>query len=200
MRLAFRPYRVRFSLLLLTVAASLLLTAQAHADLVTLGNGPNKATAVVNFSDGYAVQFDYFFSESSLTGTSLLKKIDNDSTAFTTDIQSFSFGDFVNGLTYLDKLGTTHTNSGYGGGSNWWHYWVKDLDTDPWISPEDYGSADRVVTNGTFDGWVYGSERSPVAPTPGAVVPLPASAWMGLSLLTCLVIVRALRSVRRATV
>jgi hypothetical protein len=200
MRPVFRPYRFRLLLPLLVIAASLLLTTQAHADLVTLGNGPNKATAVVNFSDGYAVQFDYFFSDSSLTGSSLLKKIDDDSAAFSTSVQHYSFGDFVNGLTYLDKLGTTHTNSGYGGGSNWWHYWVKDLATDPWVSPEDYGAADRVVTHGTFDGWVYGSERAPVAPTAGAVVPLPASAWMGLSLLTCLVLTRALRSFRRTTV
>lgn len=185
---------------------SLGVTSPARADLVSLGSGENKAFAVINFDDGYKVQFELFFSEASITGTELLQKIDTLSDKFSIDTIDFGpgLGLFVDGISYTDSTNTLHSNLGYGGGDAWWHYWVRESATDTWTSPETYGSSSRTVVNGSWDGWVYGNARNPLlpdtrggggGPTP---VPLPAASWMGLAMLGSLALTRWMATRRAA--
>lgn len=149
------------------VAATLVLVAvvSTSAGPVSVGSGDNRALVVINFSDGAAYEFDVAFSIVTIGGLDAFDIIEADST-LTTVRQDFGWGVFIDGISYEG-----HSNVGYLGGEDWWHYWVYDADQDSWVSPE-LGAAGRTLTDGCADGWVYGSANPPV------VTPEPATAGL----------------------
>lgn len=119
----------------------------------TAGAGDNTAYVALSFSDGadyvFAVNFD-----GSTTGDVIHHLLD-DETGLDVDFQDYGWGEFVNGFGY-----DGHSDIGYGGGEDWWHYWISD-DAETWESPL-YGIADRTVVDGSIDGWRYGGAGVPI--------------------------------------
>jgi hypothetical protein len=125
---------------------------------IPVGSGGSHAGVYVEFADGAVYNFDVAY-DGSTTGMGLLDLIQA-AQPFTT-VRVFG-GMFLDGITYAG-----HSNIGWGGGENWWHYWTRE-GSGPWSSPESYGAFDRVVQNGSADGWIYGRAGAPV-PEPGGL-------------------------------
>jgi len=146
---------------LLVVLAAVCLGGTAQADMLTVGSGNSSAGVYLEFSDGAAYEFEVLFDDST-TGISLWDVIEAN-TSLTID----EAGGFIDGISYEG-----HSNSGYGGGEDWWHYWIMEpADTDWTFSM--CGASDRVVTDGAWDGWIYGRAGAPLPePTSLALIGL----------------------------
>ena len=154
--------------------ACLLIPFCANAMLhVPVGDGPNLATVVVQFSSGDTFVFDTAFQPATLTGLELMDIIEAE-TALTTYRLDFGFGAFIDGMTY-----GPHSDIGFGGGEDWWHYWTRADNGSPWVSSM-IGAGDRVVSDGAWDGWVYGSAMPP------NYIPEPSSLLLSLFGVLCL--------------
>ncbi|HWB55083.1 MAG TPA: hypothetical protein VG722_12855 [Tepidisphaeraceae bacterium] len=156
---------------------TLIFCISSRASIIPVGTGDSTSYVVLNFSDGAVYQFDVSYdASSSPTGMDLLNEIAA-SQPLVIDAQTYDIGTYVNGLTY-----GSDSDDGYAGGDDWWHYWVRDSESDPWTSPADLAS-NRTVSNGSWDGWVYGNDSAPV--------PEPA---MALSASGLLLLIRRRRS------
>jgi hypothetical protein len=141
----------------------LLLAASAAADNpIQVGLGQNTADLYIEFSDGFITQFAVSFDTSTITGLEMFDIVEAETT-LATDRQDYGWGVFINGIDYLG-----HSDLGYQGGEDWWHYWVDD--GLGWNAP-GYGVADRLLYDGYADGWIYGRAGQPV-PEPAALVML----------------------------
>jgi len=154
----------------LTVISSL-----AVAIPVEVGTGVNSAGVYIEWSDGFIAEFEVSFGQSgadTVTGADLMLTLDSELGDFTfeyTDWGSEGNPDlFVDGIGYLG-----HYNSGYGGGADWWHYWIKDAGEVQWTSPL-YGMSSRTVGDGDMDGWIYGRDTPVPEPTTIALLVLGA--------------------------
>lgn len=146
---------------LVYIAAVLaMVSSLAVAVPIEVGTGQNSAGLYVEWQDGYSAEFLVKFDEPTISGLGLFDVVQSQST-LTTLRSDFGWGVFIDGIAY-----DGHSNSGYGGGENWWHYWIKN-DGQNWQSPA-FGAADRVLYNGDMDGWVYG--RAGTVPEPTSMV------------------------------
>ena len=117
---------------------------------------------MIDWAGGAVHDFDVAFSTASITGLEAFDIIEADTT-LTTVRQDFGFGVFIDGISFHG-----HSNIGWAGGENWWHYWLKDSGQASWTAPL-FGVADRVLTDGDADGWVYGNAGEPVVPEPATM-------------------------------
>ncbi len=143
---------------------------QANAGLVAsfdVGTGSSSSTLQFDFENGnsylYTVRWD-----GVTTGRDLFDIVsDAQPGFFVSDIVTFSFGDALFG----QSIGND-SNAGFGTPPSfldYWHYWVRDDGVEPWQSAMT-GFADRFVVDGSWDGWVFGSDAPPSAiPAPGAI-------------------------------
>lgn len=145
------------------VAAGVLLgaAAAAPAAVIPVGSGSDQAYVQVEFGDGAVYTFEVSF-DGSVKGLGLLDIIEANTTLTTVRID-FGWGVMVDGFIY-----DGHSNIGFGGGENYWHYWVKDPGQSEWVYPS-YGAATRSAADGSWDGWVYGRAGAPI-PEPAAVL------------------------------
>ncbi len=143
----------------------------AEATVIPVGSGANEASVQVDFADGASYTFFVSF-DGAMTGMGLLDVIEANTTLIVTR-SDFGWGAFVDGFTY-----DGHSNVGYAGGENWWHYWVKEAGESSWTSPS-YGAATRAVADGSSDGWVYGRAGAPI-PEPAAVALIGAASFFVL--------------------
>ncbi len=142
---------------------TLLVTATASTGTpIPVGTGGNGAMVVINFGDGAIYEFEVSFASQSVTGLALFDIIESE-TSLTTIRQDFGFGIFIDGISFLN-----HGDAGFGGGEDWWHYWVADGVGEDWVFPP-YGIADRIACDGYSDGWVYGNANTPVVPEPATL-------------------------------
>jgi hypothetical protein len=142
----------------------------AIATPVEVGTGVNAAGVYIEWSDGFIAEFNMNFGQSTLdtiTGADLMLTLNSELSDFTLAYANYGSEAqpnlFVSGIEYQG-----HINSGYGGGENWWHYWIKDAGESEWISPMDYGMSDRIIHDGDMDGWIYGRGAAPV-PEPATI-------------------------------
>ncbi len=140
----------------------------ASGAAILVGSGGNQADLYIEWSDGYRAEFTISFEEPTVTGLGLFDILEQE-TSLTTIRGDFGFGVFVDGISYEG-----HTNAFYEGGENWWHYWIYDVQESSWNAPM-FGVADRIITHGDADGWIYGHAGAPYA-----VVPLPATFFLGI--------------------
>jgi hypothetical protein len=158
-------------MVLLSVAA----VAQAGlvATPIAVGSGSETASVLINFSDDHKYWFEVSY-DGSVTGIGLFDAIEAE-TSLTT--QRVLYGDdvFIDGISY-----DGHSNAGYGGGEDWWHYWVRSSGAGDWQAPA-YGASDRTAGDGTWDGWVYGRAGAPYVPEPASLALLCAAAVAGLA-------------------
>lgn len=158
------------------VLAGLVIITHTHAELVDrwdVGAGDQSATLQFDFLDGRTFAFDVHWT-GSLTGRGAFDLIADDDTgrfAFTFDVISYSFGDFLVGVGVDDAY-----QYGEGSPPDWidvWHYWTAESPGDAW-NYASIGFSDRVLTDGARDGWVFGTFDAP------AVIPAPGVAGLGI--------------------
>lgn len=161
---------------IITLIALLGLFASTSTDaaLTQLGFGTNTSHLVINFSNGSIFQFDVHYNDILLaghdpaTGKTLIDYVEAQ-TSLETVQNEFNFGSgpvfFLDGISYEGN-----SDSGFGGGDDWWHYWVWDPTDESWTSP-GFGFSDRLIEDGSWDGWVYGSSAPPLMiPEPGTLL------------------------------
>jgi hypothetical protein len=155
------------------VLASLLLgpvAADASAGLVAsfeVGSGSSSSTLQFDFANGNSYIYTVFW-DGATTGRDLF---DIAAAAqpgfFVSDIVTFSFGDALFG----QSIGGD-TNAGFGTPPlflDYWHYWIREDSAAAWQMAMT-GFGDRLVTNGSWDGWVFGGDGPPSAiPAPAGV-------------------------------
>jgi hypothetical protein len=137
----------------------------AFATPVEIGIGSNIAGLYIEWGDSYNTEFLVHFESATITGLDLFDIVESNIT-LTTDRKIYGEDIFIDGISF-----NGHSNAGYAGGENWWHYWTKDAGQSEWTSPA-YGAADRELSNGDYDGWIYG--RASAAPEPATIALLAA--------------------------
>jgi hypothetical protein len=141
----------RFAFLFVAVAA---VSSIAFATpIMEVGAGDNSADLYIGWKDGFSLEFAVSFSTDTVSGLELIQ-IAEAGSDLDLVIQDFGWGDYVDGISYMG-----HSDVGFGGGEDWWHYWNKD-GGEGWISPM-FGASDRIVFAGSADGWVYGKSTVP---------------------------------------
>jgi hypothetical protein len=144
----------------------------AQAELVgswTVGGGANSSFLQFEFTNSntylYEVRYD-----GSIRGDDLLAIVAAAQPGFFSyEVISFSFGDALFGVA----IGSD-SDEGFGTPPDYldyWHYWTRESSESPWAAAMT-GFADRVVANGSWDGWVFNSNDAP------ALVPAPAAATL----------------------
>ena len=150
------------------VAVVAITSSLATAIPVDVGTGDNSAGLYIEWSDGYIAEFIINFEDETITGLGMFDVVEAETT-LTTVREDYGWGIFIDGITY-----DNHSNIGFGGGDDWWHFWIKDGDQD-WLSP-GYGVADRVLYDGDMDGWIYG--RAGPVPEPSMIALLGLGALL----------------------
>jgi hypothetical protein len=138
-----------------------------------IGAGSNTSYLQFDFANGNS----YFYTirwDGSITGRGLFDVVAAAQPGFFSfDVVSFSFGDALFGVS----IGAD-ADSGFGTPPDfldYWHYWTRPNDASPW-DVSFIGFSDRVVADGSWDGWVFGSDGPPsVVPAPAAVATLAAA-------------------------
>ena len=143
------------------VVAALAITGSlAIAVPVDVGSGDNSAGLYIEWGDGYVAEFLVRFENATVGGLGLFDIVEAETT-LTTVREDFGWGVFIDGISYGG-----HSDVGYGGGEDWWHYWIKNAGQTEWMSPA-YGAVDRTIADGDSDGWIYG--RAGAVPEPATV-------------------------------
>jgi hypothetical protein len=147
----------------LSAALLALATAQTAAAQVveaTAGSGPELATVAIEFEDGAEFLFEVLFEESAPpSGLDAMLILESELPSFSLVLVDFGFGLLIDGIAY-----DGHSNEGFGGGERYWHYWTRPDALAPWAFSA-IGAGDRLLSDGTWDGWVYGSALPPRDPS-----------------------------------
>lgn len=175
-------------------AMAVLLLAAAPAAAFTylgaVGEGPFTSVVHIQFGDGAHFGWEVAYDEASgLTGLDLLLRLEQAVDDLSLDLQFF--GDpsnpanaFVDGIRFGD-----HSDAGFGGGEDFWHYWTRESFTDPVWETAAFGAGLRPVADLSVDGWRYGSPAAPGAGGSPASAPEPAASALLLSALGAAAIV-----------
>jgi hypothetical protein len=150
----------KFVDLIYVIAVLAIINSVAVAIPIEVGVGENSAELYIEWDDGYVAEFIVDFEDITVTGLGLFDIIEAETT-LTTVREDFGWGVFVDGITF-----NGHSDIGFGGGEDWWHYWIKDAGQTEWISPA-FGVADRILYDGDADGWIYG--RAGAVPEPATI-------------------------------
>lgn len=157
------------SALVSSLAGLLAATSTASADFVgnyTVGTGASTSQLQFDFTNGntylYTVRYD-----GSLRGDDLFAIVAAAQPGFFSyQVVNFSFGDALFAVT----IGAD-SDAGFGTPPlylDYWHYWTRASDQSAWAS-SNVGFADRIVSDGSWDGWVFNSDAAPAAiPAPAA--------------------------------
>lgn len=142
----------------------------AHADFVasyTVGSGANTSFLEFQFTNSntylYEVRYDGALRGNDLFAIAAAAQPGY----FSYTTEQFSFGLALFGVS----IGSD-SDTGFGNPPDYldyWHYWTRESGGDAWTESW-IGFADRSVSNGSWDGWVFNSAGTPAAvPAPGAV-------------------------------
>ena len=161
--------------LLTLIAVLIIATAISAGAAVTsyeyiAGSGTYFASCLIDFG-AHSYLFGYRWDTGTPSGFDMISAIDA-AGDLSLDIKNYGYGDFVNGISYNGD-----SKIGYAGDENWWHYWVS-ADGETWEMSGE-GASSRVISNGTWDGWCYGSAGAPDLPG----VPEPSSMIALISML-----------------
>ena len=160
---------------LVCLFAVLLAVSFASAEVIEVGTGVNTVGVEIEWGDGFLQNFVVSFDTPSISGWDAISLVEANTSMVlaannwgTPEVPNW----FIDGIT-LD----THSDIGYGGGEDWWHYWNKDAGSD-WVSPL-FGASDRVLYDGDTDGWVYGHAYAPgEVPEPATLALLAAGGFL----------------------
>ena len=159
------------------VVAVILASGAVHAEVVDefdVGIGESTSTTIFQFGNGNQYIFNISY-DGAPTGRDSFDVITEEMPeVFIPVIKSYDFGDFLLGLSIGDD-----ENSGFGTPPDYfdyWHYWTKETMADAWESSM-IGFSDRILSDGSMDGWVFDSGDAPI-PAPPAFIGL-----MGIGLM-----------------
>lgn len=138
--------------LIVSCAVLCLAGVSVQAASIAVGTGANQAAVKIEFKDSAVYDFTVSF-DGSKTGLGLLDVIEAN-TELVTVPMNFGWGVFIDGFSYQG-----HSNVGYGGGEDWWHYYIYNNSMNAWVAPP-YGASTRTAYDGAADGWVYGRSWS----------------------------------------
>ena len=133
-----------------------------QADLIDtfqVGEGSAMAQIQFDFLSGNSYLYEVRWDGSEMTGRDVFDLIDAAQPEyFDFTYIAYDFGDFLTSVT----IGS---DSDFGDGSeapdymNYWHYWNRSGD-ESWQSSM-IGFSDRVLEDGSWDGWVFGVSDAP---------------------------------------
>lgn len=192
-----------------------------------VGTGSNRAALIVDFKNGSGSQsFAWGFRwNGTATGADMVRAIaaSNDA-GLRVALQHFSFGDFIvgfgfdanrdgqfavapplnfiNGIAEVSSPDKTRVSTDPADRyrelefPDFWSYWNKASATDPWTSASA-GIGDRILTDGSFDGFSAVNEfPGPEPSEPIAVAAVPEPSSVVLLILTGLMLL-AVRRMKR---
>ncbi len=146
----------------------------AGAAIINVGTGSNTAAVEIEWADGFLAEFEVSFDTPSITGWEAVTIIEAN-TSLVTVYNDYGTPEapniFIDGITF-----DTHSDIGYDGGENWWHYWTKDAGQS-WESSL-IGVSDRVLLDGDTDGFVYGHAFAPGVPEPATMLLLAVGGFL----------------------
>jgi hypothetical protein len=158
------------SALVVMLSASLF-AGRADGGLVAsfeVGTGSSISQLQFDFENGNSYLYVVHW-EGTTTGRDLLDIVSEAQPGyFVAEIASFSFGDVL----FSQKIGAD-LNAGFGTPPDFydfWHYWTRESAAATWESSL-VGFGDRVMTDGCWDGWVFGNHDAPATvPAAGGMV------------------------------
>ncbi len=159
----------------------LFITSPAAAEIIhafDIGDGFNTSTVQIDFGNGNGYLFDVHWNDADTTGWDLLLSIAEESEDVSLDYSVSEWGVFLQGIDVLD-------DSDWGVGAGWpevedyWHYWQRESSADPWEFSM-MGADVRLVSDGSWDGWVFLSAGEPQpVPAPGVLVLFCLGGFLG---------------------
>ena len=161
---------LRPSTIVATVVSSSI-ASSAAAGLVesfVIGSGAQSSHVQIQFANGnsylYEVRYDVAGTSRSLFDAIAAAQPGY----FAFETIDFSFGTALVGIAIGGD-----SNAGFGTPPaylDYWHYWTRGSAAAPW-SESWVGFGARVVSDGSWDGWVFDSASEPAnVPTPGAAI------------------------------
>lgn len=150
----------------LGITVSLASADTIEVEPIQVGSGLMSSFVQIDFLEGEAFLFEVFYSDGGTRGIDLLLTLDTElGDAFTLEFAGSQDSAFVTGLGFDGFL-----DQGDGsGGDDWWRYWIRDGAEDLWAFAGT-GPSTRIVTEGSWDGWVFGRDDAPI---PMKVIPAP---------------------------
>lgn len=134
------------------------------------GTGSNEAALVIDFHDGSQYQsFAWGYRwNGTATGENMLDAIVSADPQLTDQIQSYSFGDAVETLSFNGSAGGygTHTQSGFNPNTpGFWDYYLGNGSSVPNWSESNYGFGAVTLGNQDWNGWSWAANFNSIAPT-----------------------------------
>ncbi|MCH2143787.1 MAG: hypothetical protein MK082_01435 [Phycisphaerales bacterium] len=123
--------------------------------------GEGDLTSTIEFQFTNQNQYVYTLRhDGGLTGRDAFDIIESAQPDFFTPIiYSYDFGDFLFGL----GIGSD-SDEGFGTAPeylDYWHYWTMEAGDDDWTNSM-IGFSDRILLDGSSDGWVFNSNDAPI--------------------------------------
>lgn len=148
------------------VACTGVMSAVAGADVVgewEVGTGGFASTAIFQFGNlnQYVFTINHDGDTSGRDAFDIIESALPD--IFEAEIETYSFGDALVGVAIGDDQ-----DSGFGTPPDYldyWHYWTRESSDAAWESSM-IGFSDRMLTDGSEDGWVFDSDAAPVPAAP----------------------------------
>ena len=160
------------------MASVAIAASTAHADLIEefdIGSGLFMSHVQVDFNNGNAYLFNVSYMEDDLSGWDLMLEIaESMDDLVDLDYSESQWGVFLTGIA----IGDDHD---WGDGSGWpdqddyWAYWITGSNAQglpmEWAS-SPVGASDRIVHDGSWDGWTFnidGASAPQPVPAPGVL-------------------------------
>ncbi|MHC4962061.1 MAG: PEP-CTERM sorting domain-containing protein [Planctomycetota bacterium] len=145
--------------------AVLLVTSFVSASIIEVGTGANTVGVEIEWSDGFLQEFTVSFDTPSISGWDAISLVEaNTSMVLTAN----NWGTPEEPSWFIDGIDFDgHSNIGYLGGEDFWHYWTMDVG-EIWASSL-VGASERIMLPGDTDGWVYGHAFAPGVPEPATM-------------------------------
>lgn len=132
-------------------------------DTFDIGEGEFTSTALFQFGNEHQYLYTVHY-DGAPTGRDLFDVFGEAQPGFFESvIKSYEFGDFLLGLSIGDD-----SDEGFGTPPDYfdyWHYWTVELDSGEW-GLSMIGFSDRVLSDGSSDGWVFDSNDAPIPASP----------------------------------
>ena len=167
-RFVLRPSTIVASVVSSSIASS---AAAGLVESFVIGSGAQSSHVQIQFANGNSYLYEVRYDVAG-TGRSLFDAIAAAQPGyFAFETIDFSFGTALFGISVGGD-----SNAGFGTPPaylDYWHYWTRGSADASW-SESWVGFGARIVSDGSWDGWVFDSASEPAAvPVPGAGV-IPA--------------------------
>ena len=159
---------MKFQIIAPALAVSVCVASSTlHADIVDsfqFGEGDSSSSILFQFTNGNQYLYEVSYSSDDFTGLDAIQLIADESEEllFEYSVTSYSFGDALTSVAIGDD-----GDSGFGSPPDYldyWHYWVRDDAGSEW-GFSSVGFSDRVLSDGSWDGWVFNSNDVPIPVT-----------------------------------